>query len=301
MSVRGGWTLIEVLVIITIIALVIVIALPSLNQARQRVRLATCAMQMHHLHTGLLSFAAVHDSSLPPFGFSSLTDPSLPLSGHWGGVSRLDDPMLLWIAADEENLRTVNLSTLVETRHVDASGLICPGAGVGGDVGYFAHTGKFSTYCMRFPYSRDLFRNAPDLAWNSGGLLGVYLGRSFGGEMLIHDRQTVPLVSLRWRYRTEPEVACGDGEYTVMDDAMFADAFWYQRHEEAGETPFAVNRAWCHGDRFNVAYGGGAVRTIRDDGTLAACSAAPSCQPEADGVYHATNAERIWQYFDARR
>ena len=203
---------------------------------------------------------------------------------------------------------------LVAADMVSAEALICPGAPAelrDGGASYFPHTRKFSTYCLRFPPSADLFTGAPLLAYRGGRLLGVYREAAGGQRLPVpshgpHDQvtrsQTVPLVRLNGRYRIDREVACADGVYDVAVDAMFADGFWYRDRRVAAEPGrFEVRANRCHGRSFNVAYGTGAVRTIDDDGTIEENSCPPGGSTVGDGFFQAAPAERIWQFFDAER
>jgi len=56
----GGFTLIEVLVVVAIIALLVAILIPSLAQARERARRIACLSNMSNLPKAVLSFAMEH-------------------------------------------------------------------------------------------------------------------------------------------------------------------------------------------------------------------------------------------------
>lgn len=56
----AGFTLIEVLVVVTIIALLVAILIPTLSKARERTRTVVCLANMSNLPRGVLSFAAEH-------------------------------------------------------------------------------------------------------------------------------------------------------------------------------------------------------------------------------------------------
>ena len=249
-----GWTLAELLVIIAILALLASLLVPSLSAARSQARLASCAASMHSVHVAVMSYAADHDRRMMPFAFSA----DLPLSGHWGGVSQANDPD----AFAREGVAHVNFGALTAEEYASSATLICPGAD--GDVrkgsaGYFPHTKRFSTYCLRFPYSEDLFVSAPLLAYRDGSLLGVYAKKAGGQlERVGKEYYRVPLVRIDLLYATAADAACGDGVYTVATDAMLADAFWRQEHSvEAPQTAgglegYPVRAAWYHGAQFNV-------------------------------------------------
>jgi len=310
---RRAWTLAEMLIVIAALVLVSGALLPSFSAARQRARLAACQAAMHQVHAAVGIYASAARMHMPPFAFSEVSSPSLPVSGHWGGWEYPDDPSLF--GGLTAGKRWVNLYSLVEADMVPADAMICPGAlaklGDGG-ASYFPHTRKFSTYCLRFPPSADLFAGSPLLAnrGRGGPLLGVYREAAGGQQLLeayqgphgeVGRRQTVPLVRLDRRYRIDPEAACGDGVYDVAVDAMFADTFWCDGLDAADSGRFQVRAERCHGRSFNVAYGAGAVRTIYDDGTIEENSLLAGGSTIGDGNFQAAPAERIWQFLDSDR
>jgi len=310
---RRGFTLVELFTCLAIIAVLAGLLVPSFSSARERARLIGCAAAMHDIHQALMSYAAIHDQRLPPFSFSDLRRASLPESGHWGGISQETDPVAF---VRRTGKLAVNLWALVREGAISPDRLICPAAAGEvrtGEAGLFPYTTKFSTYCLRFPYSDDLFNDAPGIrSFYAPEPMRVYLSRSGGDVFTVGGnaqavgayRETVPLVRLDRRYRIDAAAACGDGEYGVASDAMFADAFWWRdRREETASRSnlrgYSIRAGWSHGGRFNVAGGGGAVRTITDDGTVRDNSNPPAGLLSDDGLYHATYAERIWQFFDA--
>ena len=322
---RVGFSLVELLVVIAVIMLLSSICLPSLGQARDRARTIACAAGLHDIHQSLMAYAAANNCRLPPFRFSSPGGASLPESGHWGGVSDADDPGLFGTRMEMDGrLLSVNLWTLVEFGSLPPARLVCPGAGrelSDHEASMFAYSGKFSTYCLRFPYSEDLFRRSP--VWRKCygmDLLDAYRGQ-YGGYLGLPGeqdhptegtrRQRVPLVRTDRRYRVSPEIAgdigWGDGEYDVAADVMLSDAFWWRdRSTEApknGELrTYPVRARWCHGDSFNAATGDGAVWTVKDDrqGRIAANCISDDSAPTDAGPCDAVAAERVWQFLDAR-
>ena len=63
-----GFTLIEVLVVVAIIALLISILLPSLNRARDQARLSVCLNNIRSLGLGCATYAAVWKGRFPGAG-----------------------------------------------------------------------------------------------------------------------------------------------------------------------------------------------------------------------------------------
>jgi len=316
---NDGWSLVELLVVIAVVTLLAALALPSFAFVRERARLTACAASMHNIHMGLMAYAAMNRRRLPPFAFSDWHG-NLPLSGHWGGSGFPDDyngPRPDPNDINRRGMGWVNLWALVHQEMIAPDRLVCPAAAGelrNDQASYFPYTRQFSTYCLRFPTSEDLFAEAPDLADYSGeSLLDVYRGRA-GGQLQLawcsgnggETWQRVPLVRTDMRYRIDEDVACGDGEYDVASDMLLSDAFWRQEYlADAASAPgteaYSLSAGWCHGERFNVLDGGGSVRTVEDDGTIEAHTISADRTLSPDGAHYATYAERIWWYFDAGR
>jgi hypothetical protein len=67
-------------------------------------------------------------------------------------------------------------------------------------------------------------------------------------------------------------------------------------------TGYSVSANWCHEDSFNVLYGDGAVKSIRDDRQIVRSNSnAPGQILCDDKLYYTTYAERVWTFFEDSR
>lgn len=90
---RAGFTLVELLVVIGIVALLVSILLPALGHARDQARATTCAANLRNIGTGLQAYLTKFENYFPPFVNGGLwQDPANPAnridpnsdSAYWG-------------------------------------------------------------------------------------------------------------------------------------------------------------------------------------------------------------------------
>jgi prepilin-type N-terminal cleavage/methylation domain-containing protein len=67
LSKQSGFTLIEILIVVGIIALLAALLLPLLGSVRDRARLSSCANNLHQIHLGLSQYASDNSGLLPPY------------------------------------------------------------------------------------------------------------------------------------------------------------------------------------------------------------------------------------------
>lgn len=303
----AGFTLPELLVVIAIIVALIGMLIPSFASARRSARLAACASNMHAIGIGLRQYAAINDEQLPPFAFVDEAA-NLAQSSHWGGSSQPNDPMAFRRGCDLINLWALMPENYLAPKHVLC--LDAPGEVRSGSAGYFTYTTQFSTYSLRTPYSLDLFRTAPKLAGAGGNLMAAYImlagGQEYNGGLALGagysaNRVIVPQARMDMPYAETPPGGT-ERVFQYNSGAVLSDTVWFDRPVASTLSApscrqYRLAARWCHAIKFNVLFGGGDVRTIQDDGTLAR-SATASHWPAQDKDNFATPYLTAWRYFE---
>lgn len=91
---RSGFTLIEVLVVVAIIALLIGILLPTLARARDQARASACLSNLHQLGIGTVAYAHTYHDYVPPVDPTQEdVGPKNTTSGTWGAYDIGSDDM----------------------------------------------------------------------------------------------------------------------------------------------------------------------------------------------------------------
>jgi type II secretory pathway pseudopilin PulG len=297
-----GFSLVEMIIVVGLLALLVSILLPSLGAAKEGARRVQCQARQRNIGIALHQYAFAHDQHLPPFAFSDPVALNLPLSEHWGGLDQPADPQAFCPGAEN-----VNLYCLAAEGLLKADELVCPSqAARPGAAGFFPYTRKYSSYCLRTPYSLDLFAGAPNLAnWHNSGLLAVYAmaagGQSGGFGAL--SWQKVPLASIQGEYA---EINPRSGAQRTLDmasGALLCDNFYYRDYNQTpppqpGLAAHPVQAKWNHAERFNVLFGDNSCRFAEDDNTLRGCSVTDSAGLADDGCNYASYALQAWWYLE---
>jgi prepilin-type N-terminal cleavage/methylation domain-containing protein/prepilin-type processing-associated H-X9-DG protein len=80
-----GFTLVELLVVIGIIAMLIAILLPALSRARESANTIRCASNLRQIGLAVLHYAGDWDGALP-LGYIGYGMPGHPDGDHWGNI-----------------------------------------------------------------------------------------------------------------------------------------------------------------------------------------------------------------------
>jgi type II secretory pathway pseudopilin PulG len=113
----GAFSLVELLVVVSIIALLVGICVPTLSRARWTTRKAVCAANMHTAARGLSLYAADNRGKYPNGGFNKTT-----------GFDVIGDNISTYLAPDSTsaNSNTRNLYLAVRSSSIQTAALICP-------------------------------------------------------------------------------------------------------------------------------------------------------------------------------
>lgn len=206
----AGFTLIEVLVVVAIIALLISILLPSLSAARDQARSAKCLANMRDMATGVMTFAQTHKNrfqlvtggnALPGLDAYALAGPradpgrsiyayeSGPLPPGKQGPALLSWPVVLLREAGNRLRRNADWGVAASDRH-EAKGqvreyeqMICPADNikVGTPVYPYRPDGGWWFGALSYAINEDV---AGDDRETGGGTYCFANGQTNGGARL---------------------------------------------------------------------------------------------------------------------
>jgi len=121
---QRGFTLVELLVVIGIIALLISILLPSLNRARETANRVKCASNLRQIGQSLMLYANDNKQNYPRTLVS--TTSGTPFTPTWGTGATNSDPFLT--NGPSANDVTAALFLLLRTQDITPEVFICPSA-----------------------------------------------------------------------------------------------------------------------------------------------------------------------------
>jgi prepilin-type processing-associated H-X9-DG protein/prepilin-type N-terminal cleavage/methylation domain-containing protein len=206
---RVGFTLVELLVVIGIIALLISILLPTLSRARASARDVQCASNMRQIATSLVNYTIDFDSRFPP-NYSQAAGP----------VPALPGPFMFWYDEDRIGQYLPDDGDTVSTS-VSGGVFICPGE--------VREAGR--SYSMNTWASSDVKPQNPNASFllNPVSSTGLARGESFNAG--VSDSTTMLLVGERWSSITE------DGKTFTQATIGFNGVLPGRRFVDVTETP----------------------------------------------------------------
>jgi len=135
-----GFTLVELLVVIGIIALLIALLLPSLNRARETANRVKCASNLRQIGQAILLYSNENKGAYPRTAFSSGVVPLVPnVTGYvasGASAASLTDPFAGAATATSSYLNSVPqaLFLLIRTEDITSPVFICPSSNAVADA-----------------------------------------------------------------------------------------------------------------------------------------------------------------------
>jgi prepilin-type N-terminal cleavage/methylation domain-containing protein/prepilin-type processing-associated H-X9-DG protein len=285
---RGGFTLVELLVVIGIIALLISILLPSLSRAREAANQVTCQSQQKQIVLGMIMHASQHKGYMPLVGLiaqgttpAAVGDPYQEKYDYYGTGSTFN-LMSIMGALGPQLGQVVRTDTLANLELDMQTGFlrkvfVCPSDREGGRFG--ALLGDSPTGGSA--YSSYAFNEAA-LGWADAGTLGVVNHMRLRGkaDRFPHPAQMFLLTdgaprggdgAGKWQVYYDHDTNCTLRDVFITSNGAGTNPNAKPGGKDCGEWNLIdMNR---HRKRMMVAFADGHVENVRiEEGTLAEIS-----------------------------
>lgn len=207
---RPSFTLIELLTVITTIALLMVILLPVLRRSRQEAEAAVCGSNISQLLKGLFSYEIEHQSL--PYSFDIPSDEPQP--GEYPGFFPPDRTGWWWFNFIEDfYIRTGSKTTAV----------CCPSKRLNDPIL------KNDVLCGNYGVNRSICKSFDDRQSQRGEFVGTPLRSSNilrPGETLLLVDSGYALISW-WHATDAPPVSLGN---TIIEDTSYIPGLWINKN-----------------------------------------------------------------------
>jgi prepilin-type N-terminal cleavage/methylation domain-containing protein/prepilin-type processing-associated H-X9-DG protein len=208
---RNGFTLIELIVVVSTIALLIAILVPTLRSSKRRAKATLCGSNIKQLLLGFLSYET--ENQTLPYGFSSSI---VPPPGGYAGYSQYDRMGWWWFNFIEVFYKKSDgINTVVQ----------CPSKGLNNPML------KNDILCGNYGVNRSICKSSD----NFQIYREEFVGRPLSIAEIPRSTETLLIIDsgyslISWWHATdEPPVVLGS---TMLEDTTYIPGLWINRDRD---------------------------------------------------------------------